>query len=288
MTIANHDYKLKAAPWALLTVSVAWGFSFVVMKDAIERQSVNNFLFSRFGLAVIVMVTIKPKVIQFFTKDLLLRGGAAGLFLGSGYILQTLGLARTGAAITGFVTGLYIVLTPLIASLFFRERVSRFTWVCVFIATIGLGLLSIRGWSVGFGELLVFGCAIAFALHIVALSRWSNGRDTYAMTVVQLAMCTLIAGIGSAFEGYSLPPDDGVWAVVIFTAVFATAIAFIVQTWAQAHMSATKVAVILTMEVVFAAIFAVLVGGESLNLQSSIGGIMVIVAMYLIVIREEK
>jgi drug/metabolite transporter (DMT)-like permease len=101
-------------------------------------------------------------------------------------------------------------------------------------------------------------------------------------------MCAIIAGIGSAFEGYSLPPDDGVWAVVIFTAVFATAIAFIVQTWAQAHMSATKVAVILTMEVVFAAIFAVLVGGESLNLQSSIGGIMVIVAMYLIVIREEK
>ena len=154
MSTAKHAYKLKMAPWALLTVSIAWGFSFVVMKDAIERQTVNNFLFTRFGLAVIVMVAIKPKVIQFFTKDLLLRGGAAGLFLGSGYILQTLGLARTGAAITGFVTGLYIVLTPLIASLFFRERVTRFTWICVFIATIGLGLLSIRGWSVGFGELL--------------------------------------------------------------------------------------------------------------------------------------
>ena len=199
-----------------------------------------------------------------------------------------MGLARTGAAITGFVTGLYIVLTPLIASLFFRERVSRFTWSCVFIATVGLGLLSIHGWSVGFGELLVLGSAIAFALHIVALSQWSNGRDTYAMTIVQLAVCAIIAGIGSFFEGYSLPPDKGVWTVVIFTAVFATAIAFIVQTWAQAHMTATKVAVILTMEVVFAAIFAVLVGGESLNLQSSIGGIMVIVAMYLIVIREEK
>ena len=109
MSTARHAYKLKMAPWALLTVSIAWGFSFVVMKDAIERQTVNNFLFTRFGLAVIVMVAIKPKVIQFFTKDLLLRGGAAGLFLGSGYILQTLGLARTGAAITGFVTGLYIV-----------------------------------------------------------------------------------------------------------------------------------------------------------------------------------
>ena len=94
MSTARHAYKLKMAPWALLTVSIAWGFSFVVMKDAIERQSVNNFLFTRFGLAVIVMVAIKPKVIQFFTKDLLLRAGAAGLFLGSGYILQTLGLAQ--------------------------------------------------------------------------------------------------------------------------------------------------------------------------------------------------
>jgi len=288
MTSTKHAYKLKMAPWALLMVSVAWGFSFVVMKDAIARQSVNNFLFTRFTLAVIVMVAIKPQVVRYYTKDLVLRAGAAGLFLGIGYILQTLGLARTGAAITGFVTGLYIVLTPLIASLFFRERVSLFTWFCVFIATVGLALLSIHGWSVGIGELLVLGSALAFALHIVALSQWSNGRDTYAMTVVQLAMCAIISGIGSISKGYSLPPDKGVWSVVIFTAVFATAIAFIVQTWAQAHMSATKVAVILTMEVVFAAVFAVLIGGETLNIQSSVGGIMVVIAMYLIVMREEK
>jgi hypothetical protein len=108
------------------------------------------------------------------------------------------------------------------------------------------------------------------------------------MTVVQLAMCAIISGVGSISKGYSLPPDKGVWSVVIFTAVFATAIAFIVQTWAQAHMSATKVAVILTMEVVFAAVFAVLIGGETLNIQSSVGGIMVVIAMYLIVVREEK
>jgi drug/metabolite transporter (DMT)-like permease len=83
-----------------------------------------------------------------------------------------------------------------------------------------------------------------------------------------------------------LPPDNGVWGVVIFTAVFATAIAFIVQTWSQAHMSATKVAVILTMEVVFAAIFAVILGGERLSLQEALGGILVVTAMYLIVLKE--
>ena len=288
MSTAKHQWKLQMAPWALLTVSMAWGLAFVVMKDAIERQSVNNFLFTRFVLAIVVMVLIRPRVINLFTKDLVIRALAAGVFLGFGYIFQTLGLARTGAAITGFVTGLYIVLTPLFASIILRQRVSRFTWTCVAIATIGLGLLSIHGLTIGLGEFLTFISAIFYALHIIALSKWSSGRDAYAMTVIQLSMCAFISGLASIPGGYSPPPDFGVWAVVIFTAVFATAIAFIVQTWSQAHMSATKVAVILTMEVVFAAFFAIIFGGESLTLQSSIGGVMVVTAMYLIVMKEEK
>ena len=279
---------MKLAPWALLTVAMAWGWSFVIMKDAIARQSVNNFLLTRFGVAVIVMVLIRPRVLQLLKRDLVLRAGAAGIFLGSGYIFQTLGLERTGAAITGFVTGLYIVLTPIFASIFLRQRVDRFTWICIAIATLGLALLSIRGWSVGYGELLTFISAIFFAIHIIALSKWSSGRDAYAMTVVQLAMCAIVSGLASIPGGYSPPPDTGVWAVVVFTAVFATAIAFIIQTWSQAHMSATKVAVILTMEVVFAALFAILFGGENLTLQSTLGGLMVITAMYLIVIKNEK
>lgn len=288
MTTAKHQWKLQMAPWALLTVSMTWGLSFVIMKDAIQRQSVNNFLFTRFGMAVIVMLLIRPKVIKLMDRDLLLRAGAAGVFLGSGYIFQTLGLARTGAAITGFVTGLYILLTPFFASLILHQRVNRFTWSCIATGTIGLGLLSIHGWSVGLGELLTFISAILFALHIIALSKWSPGRDTYAMTVVQLAMCTVLAGLASIPGGYAPPPDAGVWGVVIFSALFATAIAFIIQTWSQAHMSPIKVAVILTMEVVFAALFAIIFGGETLNLQSSIGGVMVVSAMYLIAMKEEK
>ena len=285
---ARHQLQLKLAPWALLTVSAAWGLSFVVMKDAIQRQSVNNFLFTRFSLAVIVMILIRPQTIKLFNKDLLQRGGLAGIFLGLGYIAQTLGLERTGAAITGFITGLYVVLTPLIASLVLKEKITKFTWLCIAVATFGLGLLSIRGFSVGIGEMFVLASAILFAAHIIALSKWSSGRDVYAMTVIQLTMCAILAGLASAVEGYSLPPDRGVWSVVIFTAVFATAVAFIVQTWSQAHMSATKVAVILTMEVVFAALFAILLGGERLTPQTAIGGILVVVAMYLIVLKEPK
>jgi drug/metabolite transporter (DMT)-like permease len=283
---ARHNLQLKLAPLALLLVSAAWGLAFVVMKPAIERQSVNNFLFTRFLMAVLVMVLIRPQVLKFLTKDLLLRGLAAGFLLGGGYIFQTVGLANTGAAITGFVTGLYVVLTPLFAGLIFKERVSKNTWFYVLMATVGLALLSLKGWSIGFGELMVFFSAIAFAAHITALSKWSAGRDVYAMTITQLTMCAAMTGVASAFEGYSAPPDSGVWAVVVFTAVFATAIAFIVQTWSQAHMSATKVAVILTMEVVFAAFFAIIFAGERLTLQAALGGILVVTAMYLIVLKE--
>ena len=283
----KHATRMKLAPWALLLVAAAWGLSFVIMKDSISRQSVNNFLFSRFALAVVVLVLLRPQVFRLFNKDLVLRSAFAGFFLGAGFTLQTLGLERTGAAITGFVTGLYVVITPLIAAVILKVRITRLTWGCVVLATIGLALLSLRGWSIGFGELLVLASAFCFATHIISLGKWSNGRDPYAMTVVQLLMCTLLSGVASVAEGgYSAPPDWGVWATVIFTAVVSTAVAFVIQTWAQAHMTTTKVAVILTMEVVFAAIFAIIFGGERLTAQVALGGILVVTAMYVIVIKD--
>ncbi len=277
---------MRLAPWALLLVSASWGLAFVVMKDAIERQSVNSFLFSRFLVAVIAMFLLKPSVIKSINREILRKGFIAGLFLASGYILQTLGLALTGAAVTGFITGLYVVATPVLAAIILRERITSFTWLCVAVATVGLALLSLNGWNLGYGEFLVFLCAIGFAAHIIALSKWSNGLDVYAMTIVQLATCALATGAISFIQGYEAPPDRNGWYVVLFTAVICTAVAFVVQTWSQAHMSATKVAVILTMEVVFAALFAILFGGESLSLRALFGGVLVLIAMFMIVLKE--
>ena len=277
---------MRLAPWALLLVSASWGLAFVVMKDAIERQSVNSFLFTRFLVAVIAMFLLKPTVIQSINREVLRKGFIAGLFLAAGYILQTLGLALTGAAVTGFITGLYVVATPVLAALVLKVRITAFTWGCVLLATVGLALLSLKGWNLGYGEFLVFLCAIAFAAHIIALSKWSNGLDVYAMTIVQLATCALATGLISLIQGYEVPPDRNGWYVVLFTAIVCTAVAFVVQTWSQAHMSATKVAVILTMEVVFAALFAVIFGGESLSLRTFFGGVLVLAAMFMIVLKE--
>ena len=282
----SHALKMRLAPWALLLVSAAWGLAFVVMKDAIEKQSVNSFLFSRFLVAVIAMVLLKPAVLKSINREILKKGFIAGLFLASGYILQTFGLALTGAAIAGFITGLYVVATPVIAAVLLKVRITAFTWACVAMATIGLALLSLKGWNLGLGEFLVFLCAIAFAAHIIALSKWSNGLDVYAMTIVQLATCALLTGIISFAQGYEAPVDLSGWLVVLYTAVICTAVAFVVQTWSQAHMSATKVAVILTMEVVFAALFAVIFGGESISIRALLGGVLVVAAMFMIVLKE--
>lgn len=283
---SQHALKMKIAPWALLAVSAAWGMAFVVMKDPIEKQGVNSFLFTRFVVAVVAMLLLQPSVVTRITPEILRKGFIAGLFLGAGYVLQTLGLALAGAAITGFITGLYVVATPLIAALILKVKISPFTWLCVALATVGLALLSLRGWNLGFGEFLVFLCAIAFAAHIVTLGQWSNGLDVYAMTIVQLATCALMTGILSFSRGYDLPVNTSGWLVVLYTAIVCTALAFVVQTWSQAHMSATKVAVILTMEVVFAAIFAIAYGGESLSLRALFGGLMVLTAMFMIVLKE--
>ena len=277
---------LRLAPLALISLAAAWGLAFVIMKDSIERQSVNSFLFTRFGIATLVLLALRPMILRHITKDLFIKAFIAGLLLGAGYILQTEGLARTTAAITGFITGLYVVATPLISALFLKKKITLFTWGCVALATIGLALLSLRGWSMGFGEFLVLLCALAFAGHIVALGQWSAGRDVYAMTIVQLFAVTVLTGTFALIEGYEAPPDNQVWAVVFFTAIVATAFGFIIQTWAQAHIESTKVAVILTLEVVFAAFFAITIGRERMTLQVILGGIILLTAMYLIVIKE--
>ncbi|MDP1711920.1 MAG: DMT family transporter [Candidatus Nanopelagicaceae bacterium] len=278
--------RLRLAPLALLAVAAMWGSTFFMMKEAIQRQDVNSFLFTRFSIAVIAMLLIRPQVVKLFTRDMVTKGFISGTFLAVGYIFQTFGLALTSAAVTGFITGLYVIATPLMAALFLGQRISGKVWFYVALATLGLGLLSLHGWSMGRGELLVLACALAYAAQIIALSKWSKGRDAYALTILQLIACAVLSGLATLINGYQMPPDAGVWGVAAFTAIFATALAFMIQTWSQAHISATKVAVILTMETVFAAVFAVIFGGEHLTLKIAAGGAMVVAAMYMIVLEE--
>ena len=275
--------QMKLAPWALLAVAAMWGISFVWMKDILDQQDVYSFLVSRFLVAAFAMVLIKPSVLRAINKELAVKGLAIGSALGAGYILQTLGLERTTPAITGFITGLYVVVTPLLAFLFLKEKLTLLMSFYIALAVAGLAILSVDGWSIGLGELFVLASAACFALHIILLGAWSKNFDAYALTVVQLVGCAILSALPASLNGYQAPPDMQVWSVVVFTAVFATAFAFVIQTWSQARISTTKVAVILTMEVVFAALFSFMYGMEPFTLRLAVGGTLVLIAMLAIV-----
>ena len=278
--------KHKLASSLLLLVAAAWGLAFVTMKDALGRQSVNSFLFYRFALATIALLIIHPQIIRKLNIDVLKHGGITGFFLGAGFITQTYGLDMTSAAVTGFITGLYVVATPLFEQFFGGKKLGRTVWLSITIATLGLGLLSLHGFSIGLGEILVLLSAFFYTGQIIGLSKWSSGRDVWTMTFVQILVVAVMTGIAALIEGFQAPPDNGVWGVIVFTAIICTVTAFIIQTWSQALIESTKAAVIMTMEVVFSAFFAVTIGGEILSTRTLIGGLLVVISMYTIVFHE--
>ncbi|MFE2416072.1 DMT family transporter [Streptomyces hokutonensis] len=277
-----HSRLRLTAVVGLLLVTAIWGATFLVVKDATVGMPVFDFLTWRFALAAVVMAAIRPSVVRRIDRGTLARGAGAGSLLGMSYILQTLGLQHTSAAVSGFLTGLFVVITPLLAWALFRQHLSPTAWTAAATATAGLALITLSGVSFGSGEALTLLCSVCFALHLLALGRWSPGRDAYALTLVQLTTASLMCLIGAVPHGVRPPQNGSTWTAVLVTAVLASAFAYMVQTWAQKHVTATQAAVVLTMEPVFAGLFAVLVGGERLTVSTLVGGALVVTAMFLI------
>ncbi len=276
-----EDGRAEAlAVLALVAITAVWGSTFVLVKDAVDRMPVMDFLAWRFGLAALVMLALRPRCVAALGPAGCRAGGWLGLALGLGYAAQTFGLRTTPASISGFITGMFVVFTPIFAGGLLRRPVGRAAWIAVGLATAGLALISLRGFSIGGGELLTVGCAACFALHIVGLGEWSAGSDAFGLAVVQLLVVTALCGLAALpAGGLGPPPNAGVWGAVGLTAILATAFAFVGQTWAQAHLPPARAAVILTLEPVFAGVFGVLVGGDRLGLRTLGGATLVLVAM---------
>jgi len=272
----------------VLAVAAIWGSSFVVMKDTLHRINVSSFLGWRFLIATVLMAAMRPQALKVIRGKFLLKGVVVGLLLGGGYIFQTFGLTQTTVAKTGFITGLYAVFTPLLAAGLFKKHVSKIQWAATALALAGLAMLSFKGLSIGVGESLVLVSAILFAGHIIALSEWSHGMDTYALTLIQMAVVSALSFLGGIRQGIDAPHDSGVWRAILYTAIFASAFAFFIQTWTQSFMAATSIGILLTMEYIFAAIFGVIFGHETLALRTLLGGSLVIVAMVVIIKSEES
>ncbi|MCU1594891.1 MAG: Threonine/homoserine efflux transporter RhtA [Frankiales bacterium] len=271
----------QAPTLALIGVTAIWGSTFVVVKDAVEKMPVTDFLTWRFALASLAMLLIRPRSVARLGRPGRRAGVLLGLALAAGYLLQTLGLERTSPAISGFITGLYVALTPIGAAVLLRRPPGRTAWLAVLLATAGLALLSLHGFSIGTGELLTLGCAVAFTFHIVGLGRWASSHDAFGLAVVQLLTTTLLCAVVAVPGGLAAPPDASVWGALALTALAATALAFVVQTWAQAHLAPTRAAVIMTMEPVFSGLFAVALAGEALGPKTLAGAALVLAAMLI-------
>jgi drug/metabolite transporter (DMT)-like permease len=274
--------------FAMLATAAVWGGSFVLMKDAIQEQDVYSFLSSRFLVASALMIAYRPNVFKGLTSKFIRQGVLAGVLLGGGYIFQTLGLAKTTVSNTGFITGLYLVFTPLISLIILKRKVLNIQWLAVVVATLGLFLISYNGISIGIGEILVLISALFYGAHFVALGEWSDGKNTYALTLIQILTVSAIASICALVNGYQLPPSSNVWQAVLFTAFFATFLAFIVQTKAQSVMSATAASVLLAMETPFALFFGLVFNSDPLTMRIIAGGTMVMFAMGVVIWSDNK
>ena len=275
----------RAATFALIGVTAVWGSTFPIMKDLIERVPVADFLAVRFAIAAVALAIVAPRAVARLTSRQRAYGAALGLVYGVAQLLQTYGLAHTAASVSGFITGMYIVLTPVLAALIFRQRIPAATWLAVALAATGLGVMSLRGFAFGFGESITLLSAVFYALHIVGLGRWSRAEDAYGLAVVQMVVIALVCAVGAVPDGLTLPSTGVDWAALLYMALLSGALALVVQTWAQAHMTATRAAIVMTMEPVFAAGFAVALSDEQLGPRTIVGGGLVLAAMYLVELR---
>jgi drug/metabolite transporter (DMT)-like permease len=296
-------------------VAAIWGSTFVLVKDAVALFPTLPFLALRFALATAVLALpawLRWRRLRNYSRESpepaggatepsphlagrrVLRGGLLmGFFLAAGYVFQTLGLDRTSASNAGFITGLFVVLTPLLEAFFFRRWIGSAAAAGVVLAFTGLFLLSggaavVQG-NAGSrlaGDFLVLLCALSFALHILVTARYAGNEDPIVLTAVQLGVVALLCGLltaGSWLLEIGPPPawprEQEVLLALGITAIFASALGFYAQTYAQAYSPATRTAVILTMEPVFAGLFAYAFAGERLGLTGWLGAGLILAGM---------
>lgn len=285
--------------FSILAVTFVWGVSFVLTKDALVSIPPADFLAERFTVATALMLALRPRVLRGLGRDGWRHGILIGLILSFSYLTQTYGLRTTPASVSGFITGLFVVFTPILGALVLRTRIAMTAWAATALALAGLGLLSLGTQSssgsspIGTGELLTLACAVGWAAHITAIGAWTRQHDPYALSVVQLGVTAVVSllialpGGIARHGGLTLPNRPADWFVLAFTTLLCTAAAFFVQTYAQRRISPTRTAVIMTMEPVFAGLAGTL-AGERLPARGYLGAALVLAAMYLVELRRPR
>ena len=258
----------------LVLVTAVWGWTFVLVKDAISQYPTLPFLAIRFALAALVLIAVVRRPPGWLVVRV---GVPIGVALAAGYLLQTVGLQTTSPGNAGLLTGLFVVFTPVIDGLF-GASIPRRTIMAAVAALVGTFLLTGSGFALPqLGDLLVIACALCFAVHIVLLSRFAPGLAPAPLAMVQMLTAAALFG-GSALPQLR-PPGGSVWFAIGVTAVLASAVAFFIQTWAQAHLSASRTALILATEPAWALVAAILLAGQRFGFVQAVGAGIVLLAI---------
>jgi drug/metabolite transporter (DMT)-like permease len=251
---------------ALILVTAVWGVTFVQVKDAVELYPLLAFLALRYLIATAALAPVAVRRLGGFGREGLVAGAVLGGLVALGIGLQTAGLERTTVTSTGFITGLYVLFTPLLGLALFRTAIPRSLWAGVALALVGLALLSGVPQGSGRGDLLVLVSAFVQAFQIVMVERYANRFDVFALTFVQVAAAAVALGaVSLAFEELTVPRGATVWAALLVTGLFAVAFAYVVQVWAQRRVSATRIAIVFSLETVFAGLFGYLLAGDRIG-----------------------
>jgi drug/metabolite transporter (DMT)-like permease len=259
-----------------VAVTALWGLTFVQIKDAVELYPLFAFLAIRFAIATATLAPFSHRPLRVLPRRGWLAGTGLGLLLAAGYALQTAGLERTTVSNAGFITGLYVVFTPLAAVALFRIRIPPIVWAGVALSAAGLALLAGVGGGDAGGDLLVLGGSVAYSLQIALLERYAPRYDVVAFTFVEmLAAFVGFAAIAVASGQLEVPRGWVVWGALLVTGVFASALAFLVQTWAQRRTSATRTALAFAMEPVWAALFGFWLAGDRLGAVAWTGAALI-------------
>lgn len=271
----------RGAEVALVAIAAVWGLTFVMVQDAIALLPVMAFLGYRFVPAALLVAIVFRHRLRGLGADGVRAGAVMGVFLTAGYIFQTLGLEQTTVSNAGFITGLFVVLTPLLGAIFLRERISRLAWAAAATSALGLYLLSGAAGELNLrGDGLVLLAAVAFAAHILATGRGVARHDVGALLAVQLGVCGAIClGLAAAAGQVEVPRGATVWSALIVTALVASALGFFVQSFAQRHAPPARTALILASEPAFAGLFGWLLAGERLGAVAWLGAALITAAI---------
>lgn len=273
--------KQIKADLALLGVTIGWGASFILTKNALASLATFNFLAIRFILAFVVSAIIFYKNLKNIDKNTLIYGTFIGFILFAGYAIQTIGLNYTTASKSAFITGFSVVLVPIFSALLLKAFPERAAIMGAVLALIGLGLLTLDGnLALNIGDLLTVIAALGFAMHIITVGKYTVKVDSIALAVIQIGVVGLLSLITSLIiEVPIIPVGTGVWVNIFILSLICTSGAFIVQNAAQKYTTPTHTALIYTGEPVFAAIFAYFMSGEILKPRGLFGAFLILMGM---------